>query len=353
MGQWLLKRNTFNSWLSQHGPEGLWIIGKWGTGKSVLASAVIDSLLEHSHLEEETACAYLYCSSEYPFLSSSAVTGINSDKGISYKAILGSLLYQLYGALPQDWDIDSVVHFWRQGTALLETHLEQAVMHAITVLKRAFLVIDGLDELQRTDEADFRAFCRFIGSINQSISTGRVLVFSRPDYLDISSALEGMAVIKIDDRDNIADISAFVSQQVSSLGRMGRYEQQMKDDLIRRANGVFRWVSAVIHYARHLKSPRARGEAVNNMPPGLKDVYARILERILQQSHTNSSYAVKALIWATHAFRPLDSEELVDALSIEPGMTQIDEDDRIDVDKLCEDCYGLLELSDGGWQRSA
>ncbi|KAB5583485.1 hypothetical protein GE09DRAFT_302996 [Coniochaeta sp. 2T2.1] len=31
-------------------------------------------------------------------------------------------------------------------------------------------------------------------------------------------------------------------------------------------------------------------------------------------------------------------------------MTQIDEDDRVDIDSLCEDCHGLLELSGGVYQ---
>ncbi|KAB5583486.1 hypothetical protein GE09DRAFT_303017 [Coniochaeta sp. 2T2.1] len=197
-GQWLLKHNMFTSWLSQQGPGGLWVTGKWGTGKSVLASTIIHSLLERSHLDEDTVCAYLYCSSEYPFLSSSAVTGVNSGKRVSYKAILGSLLYQLYGALPPDRDIDSMLHFWRQATPLLESNLEQAIMHAITMLGRVFIVIDGLDELQHTDDADFRAFCRFIGSLNNSSLRGSVLVLSRPDYHVIASAMEGTAVLKID-----------------------------------------------------------------------------------------------------------------------------------------------------------
>lgn len=353
-GQWLGNSTTFESWLDQPDPKSLWISGKWGTGKSVLASYIIHLLLERCRAEAGTACAYIYCTSEYPFLLSGASTDVGSGRAISYKAVLGSILYQLYGALPQDRDVANVVQLWRQEASILESHLEQAIRDVIDMLKQTFIVIDGLDELQRIDNADFVALCKYIGSLNMlTATTGtKILVLSRPEYPDISSAMHESAAIQIHGNVNYDDISAFVCKEVASL-RMGRHAQHMKDELVKGADGVFQWVSAVVSYIRPLKSARARAEAVKDMPPSLIDVYAKTLERILQQTDIESNYAIMALLWVTHAFRPLSTSELTEALSIEPRMAEMDDDDRIDprhIDELCENCQGLLELSGGVYQ---
>jgi ankyrin repeat protein len=248
------------------------------------------------------------------------------------------------------------VLLWKQGTSLLERHLEQAVRDVVNLLNRTFVVIDGLDELQRVNDPDFLALCQFVGSLNAprtDVILPSILICSRPDYIDIGSAMQGSAKICLDGEVNHVDMESFVEEKVASLGRLGRYEQQLKEDLVRRAHGVFRWVSAVVGYVQHMKSPRAKAEAVNNMSPALKDVYAKILERIIQQSDINNNYAAQALIWVTHAMRPLSVDEMAEALSIEPGMTHLDADNRIDqshIDELCENCHGLLELSGGIYQ---
>lgn len=353
-GHWLGNYTTFESWLDQPDPRSFWISGKWGTGKSILASYIIHRLLGRCRAEAGTACAYIYCTSEYPFLLSGASTDVGSGRAISYKAVLGSILYQLYGALPQDRDVANVVQLWRQGASILECHLEQAITDVIDMLKQTFIVIDGLDELQRIDNADFVALCKYIGSLNMLTATtgAKILVLSRPDYPDISSAMHESAAIQIHGTVNYDDISAFVCKEVASL-RMGRHAQHLEDELVNGADGVFQWVSAVVSYIRPLKSAWARAEAVRDMPPSLIDVYAKTLERILQQTDIESNYAIMALLWVTHAFRPLSTNELTEALSIEPGMVEMDDDDRIDsrhIDELCENCQGLLELSDGVYQ---
>ncbi|KAK1834081.1 ankyrin repeat-containing domain protein [Podospora conica] len=348
-GDWLLNHPLFQDWSEQRGPGGLWISGKWGTGKSVLASNIIRRLLDRCRKDDSMACAYMYCSSEYPFLSSDANKNADVAFAISYKRVLGSLLHQLYGALPLDQDLDSLVTLWGQGASLLEVHVEEAIRDVIPMFQQAFVVIDGLDEFQRTDDGEFAVLCEFIGTLVGSGSS--ILILSRPEYVDISNAMSGTAVIHIDGKANEDDIIAFVHEQTSRLGRMGRYEEQIREELVTRANGVFRWISAVVSYIRHIKTPRARAEAVKTMPPHLKDVYAKTLERILNQTDITYNYAVMALLWVTHACRGLTVKEMTEALSIEPGMTSIDDDDRIDpghVDELCENCQGFLELGSNG-----
>lgn len=347
-GEWLLDHPLFRDWSDQRGPSGLWISGKWGTGKSVLASNIIRRLMDRCRTDDSMACAYIYCSSEYPFLSSDANKNADVANAISYKRVLGSLLHQLYGALPLDQDLDSLVTLWGQGASLLEVHVEQALRDVMPMFQQAFVVIDGLDEFQRTDDGEFAVLCEFIGTLVESAGPS-ILILSRPEYLDISNAMADSAVIQIDGKANEDDIITFVHEQTSRLGRMGRYEDQIRTELVVRANGVFRWISAVVSYIRHIKTPRARAEAVKTMPPHLKDVYAKTLERILNQTDIAYNYAVMALLWTAHA--TLSVKEMTEALSIEPGMTSIDDDDRIDpghVDELCENCQGFLELSSSG-----
>ena len=63
----------------------------------------------------------------------------------------------------------------------------------------------------------------------------------------------------------------------------------------------------MVSYIRHIKTPRARAGAVGSMPPHLKDVYAKTLERIVNHTDIPSNTAVLALLLTAYAPHHLTS----------------------------------------------
>jgi hypothetical protein len=89
--------------------------------------------------------------------------------------------------------------------------------------------------------------------------------------------------------------------------------------------------------------------AIRNLPRGSDayDVaYHGAMERILAQGKGSSKMAKKMLAWILCARRPLRTLELLHALAVEPGNTEIDEDDIPETEQLLAMCAGLVTIDE-------
>ena len=65
-----------------------------------------------------------------------------------------------------------------------------------------------------------------------------------------------------------------------------------------------------------------------------------------QKNKALSELAMQVLAWISHAKRPLLIDELVPALSIESGDTELNEKEFVEADTLIDVCIGLVALDD-------
>ena len=89
--------------------------------------------------------------------------------------------------------------------------------------------------------------------------------------------------------------------------------------------------------------------ALRNLPKGSDayDVaYHAAMERILAQGKGSSEMAKKILAWILCACRPLSTLELLHALAVEPGDTEIDEDNILETEQLLTICAGLVTIDE-------
>jgi hypothetical protein len=89
--------------------------------------------------------------------------------------------------------------------------------------------------------------------------------------------------------------------------------------------------------------------AIRNLPQGSSayDVaYHDAMERIFAQGTGPSEMAGKALAWILCAHRPLRTIELLHALAVEPGDTEIDEDNILETEQLLTICAGLVTIDE-------
>src|SRR5436305_1770017 len=87
-------------------------------------------------------------------------------------------------------------------------------------------------------------------------------------------------------------------------------------------------------------------EALRTLPKDLNDSYDSAMKRIEDQNEEERTIAHSALIWVVNAKRPLTVAELQVALAVEPGTTELDDDNLLDIEIILAVCAGLVILDE-------
>lgn len=357
-GQWLLDDERFQSWESSSETKLLWVHGKHGCGKSHLAARVINHLETTQAHDGGPALSYIYCN---PIDASNAArnTGASSENSamIDLCRLIGTLLKQLLGYLPVSESLPSL-----ERTASLKgdavptrEEMKAAIIHALSRLQKAFVVIDGLDECYKLGYPRFDKFCDFIGSLSRSSlahTTTKIIVFSRPNYSKIESAFAGSTSIQVDGGANSKDIKLFINDKMSELKVSESVLQEITQKLVFRSDGMFLWVDLVSGSLQGERNVLGIRKAIEELPEGLDTVYEWSMARILRQnSHAARERALNLLLWTTNALRPLSRGEMMEALAVESDMTELDQDARfVSDDGLITECADLIVLKNGYYQ---
>lgn len=85
-------------------------------------------------------------------------------------------------------------------------------------------------------------------------------------------------------------------------------------------------------------------KALESLPPELDGIYDQILKRIEDQGKDYSELAKRVLLWVGNSVRPLYPAELQSAIAIQPGMSELDNEDMDERDLLVSVCAGLVEV---------
>jgi len=80
---------------------------------------------------------------------------------------------------------------------------------------------------------------------------------------------------------------------------------------------------------------------------GLGDVYGATIERIKAQDGDKSRLGMAALMWISHAERPLKADELCHALAVRLGSTDFNTDNVPSISTLVGCCQGLITVDKG------
>jgi len=96
----------------------------------------------------------------------------------------------------------------------------------------------------------------------------------------------------------------------------------------------------------HESTISRRREKLNKMSDGLEleDVYGATIERIKAQDGDKSRLGMTALMWISHAERPLQADEVCYALAIQLGSTDFDVGNIPSISTLVGCCQGLITV---------
>jgi ankyrin repeat protein len=277
---------------------------------------------------------------------------------ITPSRLQGSILKQLCNQVPTPDTIPFIERMFdkNQGDSPSPDQLEEAISAVSGTFSETFIVIDGLDECHRLENDNFDTFCKFLCSLAQATpSPVKVIIFSRPGYLATDQAFRSYPHLVVDSGANEGDIKQFIASVVSGEELHVRKNQPLLEyiekELLLKAEGMFLWVGLLVQTLKTARTANEIKAKMKALPKGLPGVYELSLRRILDQKDEFSrERALKILLWVTNAKRALSKEELAEALAIEPGMSDLDEDDVVQGDDgITAECGDLIVLRDGNY----
>lgn len=350
--EWIWKHTAFQNWTSEGGI--LWISGKPGSGKSVLAKSIQNRLLRSIQVTNRQKCATvqtpptLICDWFY--------SRRHGRAGISYISMLRAILFRVLQPRP-----DLFVHFAAPYRA---TRQEEGVKWSwpgetlISIAKSLahgdisiLCIVDALDESggdndpENSRETSLRLIYELTTLERSPIN---FIILSR-DTPEIRKKLKYCRSISLE-KENLKDVESLVIEGINSLKSMGLH--QLLDDsdkesiprrsrhprsarskyhkaqterpawsetelkafdsiqqfLMNNANGVVLWVTLVLKELQHVLKD-GKGFTVmdltrkaKSLPVDLRSYYIYILQSILDKSTlTSLSISRRILTWTIGA----------------------------------------------------
>ena len=213
-GQWLLHHDLYLHWRATSSSSIFLLHGILGSGKTSLASAVVNSFLRESSAHSSSApLAYFYCTR-----SSAELERSNPDE------IMRSILRQLTVSQGSSSTIQEQVlqEFERRQAMAKADGFEIKRLQAVecmrlildtTAVNPATIVIDAVDEIDSSSRHVLLSALTQI--VQDSFSVVKVFVTSRDDS-NIHALLSGALALRITNQNTRRDMDDFVHQVVSS-----------------------------------------------------------------------------------------------------------------------------------------
>ncbi|KAF9237444.1 hypothetical protein BU15DRAFT_63168 [Melanogaster broomeanus] len=290
-GEWLLNEELYMDWRNSS-IRFLWLGGKPGAGKSVLArSTIIDNL--SSGLAHNETLAYFYCDfSNPPFLRDSKLDWLSSEPFSEL------VTCKEQGAWPPV-DIDTSSDLLR---------------HAARLHQRPMIVIDALDEcddlsklLDELVKLDADGHCR-------------VFVTARPLH-SINRSFASLPSISLGDRVDAVrkDMYFHINTELESRDKLKTLSHDLQEEirvaLMEKANGMFWLVQLQLDRLNGCWSLGDLREVLETLPATLYETYDRML-RAIDKKEFGGRVARTALMWLVTALDSLTLSQIAEALAI-------------------------------------
>ena len=295
----------YQNWKCQVDSCTLLYTGKLGSGKSVLLANIIDDLNLYVHSKDITV-AYFFCRHDIP-------------ESLDAGTVIRSLVRQLLRPIP---DLAIVAGFLDDTTSALDfEHMISVLRRALPSTYKAYFILDGLDECDNDERNTLILQLRKLQDtftmllcISFRLEPDNALKLSLEDFTTPTSILIP--------EDN-PDIEFFIKKELENCIESKKLVignptliLEIRDALLQRSQGMFLWVALQIISLCTMKTDDAIRQALVDLPKDLSEIFARILVR---SGVVGQPYQRRILELVTVAQRPLQIEELREALSVVPG----------------------------------
>ncbi|KXH44474.1 ankyrin repeat protein [Colletotrichum simmondsii] len=171
----------------------------------------------------------------------------------------------------------------------------------------------------------------FIPSITQRFRDDQRLEIRASDG-DVADYLNG----------NMGQLPTFVKRNTD-------LQTQIRSKIVASVDGMFLLAKLHLQSLTGKRSPKAVKAALETLATGSSaydTAYDEAVERIEGQLEDQSALAKDALSWIVCSKRPLQIVELQEALAVEQGMTELDAENRPEIEDVISACAGLLTIGE-------
>ncbi|KAJ6028826.1 hypothetical protein N7540_004402 [Penicillium herquei] len=314
--RWFTNHRDFKAWFFEKKVSSLWCSGNIGSGKTMIATAVIDAA------KYELGCltVFFYCETEH-------------RTGLSASAILSSFIRQLCGFIrrtskryPENIEKEIRKFFGPKRVQPDLDDLKDIFNLCFRCVPDTVYIVDGLDALDQEHAKHLLELFRLLFHKSESQKGSRILLLSRdqvPGYINISTFIPGIRQISTS-ANVLEDIAIYIESSITDKTMRRKLTddhllvQEIQQRLLMESSGMFLWVYLQLeilwdtcHTDAEIRS------ALSALPKGLEETYSRCIERI----NENDNRALKVLRWVSFATRPLHIEELREAVTFGPEDT--------------------------------
>lgn len=355
-GDWIFEHDGYKSWLEQGGI--LYVHGRTGVGKSTLMR-----ILANNAMSEITSSSGIVLR----FFFSRASELQRSPVGF-FRSLLHQILCSNEEMLNQFLEDTEYVkkckksgkpgRGWDWQSTTLRPLLDR-YLHDLASCQQVKLFVDALDQCE---EKGVKAIVEMFVNLSKICRANVRICMSSAPFRDGGNRVlqPGKHSWAIDlQRSNHPDIRKYLECVFSDLE--GSYNNSdlmnVKNRLVERTSGVFRWASSV---AEHATSAFERGDtqyvlsAVNSLPSELDEVYAATFNAY--HSPKEAEIAFRLFKWLTFAVRPMSLKEIQHAVCVPRDEISGSSRDLMNSDHWIEDDDKLINrissLSHGMVRRS-
>ncbi|KAH9219296.1 hypothetical protein DL95DRAFT_520678 [Leptodontidium sp. 2 PMI_412] len=248
---------------------------------------------------------------------------IIQESGNICSQILRTIALQL---LRRNLDLASLIanQYVYQGASCSMAQLRILLPEMLETIDSTRIIIDGLNECSEveTQMSILKDLQRLLGK-----DVGyKIIISSRREEVEL-------------------DIGLYVKYEVRSIKTTDpKVRAKIESILVEKVNGMFLWVRLVVGELRVCGSDWELEDRAKSLPRGLKKAYGRILDRIMDETHSNYPclQAIKILEWITYSYRPLKTYELLDSITFKVGCTELNSHTKMRKSVL-DSCRPLIE----------
>jgi ankyrin repeat protein len=324
-GNWLTASTAYHDWLRNDERGLLWIKGIPGSGKSVLASKLINDLSQ-----SQRGIPVLYFFFRQIIDANHQPVALLRDWFDQVLVYSPPLQRQLKAYLDSRRAIDSLS---------LEDLWKDLRMAFSGLTGKVYCVADALDEMDRGNDT----FLEALGALGTwRPGQVKVLITSRP-VPSVESALRKSNALQIRLQEDLVDvdIAAYVAQSLSSSSISQDDQKRIKEAVPGNANGLFLYAKLAMD--AFLEKNAQIQDVLLRLPADLNDLYTKLLREHAQRSSLPGDIQQLILQCVTHATRPLRLIELAEMISVTYKL-KIGRDLKSTKDLVRNACGPLLEI---------
>lgn len=334
---WIIRNKEFMQWLDEPKTRLLWIKGDPGKGKTMLLCGIINELKTTNARGDV-----------YYFLCQATDDRLNNASAI-LRGLLHMMVVQQPSLIPyvrQEYDKSGKSAFEGVNSWVVLSRIFDQML-GDDILKESIFVIDALDECV----ADSEQLLEMIVRSSTSSSQAKWLVSSRNEaYIQEALAIaENKSTVSLElNAESVSTaISTYIRHKVQVLAKKKGYKQPKRESIKKylsdNANGTFLWVALVCALLE--KAPRSETLPKSaDFPPGLDQLYERMISRVCDPSISDISRKVLAI--ATVAYRPLTNEEFIPLIN-NHRHEEITSSSEYDWEDILGHCGSFLTMRSG------